>query len=117
MKSQPPLICRTSRRTQNQTLQTSLRNIGLLEHAEYVSRPWGRLSIRFQTTSLGCSSHHLQLHTNLLTLKAVDSCDLASVKVHLNTSMRVAFQPGDMRILNMEREIIGNALLADSAIV
>ena len=54
---------------------------------------------------------------NLLIPKPVDYYGLASVKVHPNTSMRVVFKRGDMQILNMGRETIGNALLAGFAIV
>lgn len=53
---------------------------------------------------------------NLLTLKPVDFSGPVNVKAPRNTSMKVVFKRGDMRILNMARETTGNARLAGFAI-
>lgn len=105
-----------SRQSQHQTLLQGLGNIGLLEHVEYVSKPLSQLSIRLPRVSRRYFSHYHQLHMNLLILKPVDFCGLASVKDRRNTSMKVVSKRGDMRILNTARGTTGNARLAGSAI-
>lgn len=93
----------------------SLKRLGLLGHAVYVSRRCHRLSIPRQILSpTFCNPHHLYpIYPKTRPLEGFS--DLVSVRDLQSTYMKDACKRGVTRIRVMEKETTGNVLRVDSA--
>lgn len=81
-------------------------------HAVSAWRQFTRLQSLHQNTCLDSFSPDLAFIMCLRTRSLADYCDLANAKDHLATSTRAAYSHGDMPILDTDKEITINALLA-----